>query len=395
VLKEKGNAICIFIVLFVMFVYNTITTKRSAGEGSLNYSIKFLILPTVILTALVYILVGIVSNVLVGNSIKLFVILALLVILGVLVAILVKHFKDYLDVKLTKKSMDLKTVSNYINKCALGMIVTISLVVSCVYVFNVALPNTYKEALSLTDTEISSNIVEKRRIEVASIKSTSDVDSSVISNKLKNLDYNYKLYDTDTTYGKVMYDIGRLIYPQQNEQHISINSNIRDTLMTSKKIQDQQAIDNVSELHYVADNVYVQRPTTAQSDYMLYTLSINNGSILTLISIVFGYTLQFAPLIILYNNRSIKLVGLNTLQYDTKLRVIYMLWNVAIMYVISFIVQAFVNILGVYGMIFYTGISLPFISDGTCDMLLFSLEFLFISYCVMDVDKIKSYESNM
>lgn len=392
VLKEKGNAICIFIVLFVMLIYNTITIKFPSRESSLSCILKYIILPSAILTSLILMVVGIFSNILIGNSFKILVIMILLVLLAITSYMLINRLKDYFAIKIEHKSIDIKTFSSYINNCALGWIITISLGISCVYIFNVALPNTYKEALNLTDTEISSNIVEKRRNEVSTIKNTSGVDDIIIQNKLESLDYNYKPYDINTIYGNAIYDIGRLIYPQQNEQHISINSNIRDTLMTGKKIQDQQAIENISEIHSYGDG-YVQRPTTAQSDYMLYTLSVNNSSILTLICIVLGYTLQFAPLIILYNNRSIKLVGLNTLQYDNKLRVIYMFWNVAMMYVISFIVQAFVNILGVYGMIFYTGISLPFISDGTCDMLFFLLEFLFISCCVLDVDKIKCYSS--
>lgn len=392
VLKEKGNAICIGIVLILMFIYNTITAKFPPRESFISCILKYILLPIAVLTSLIFICVGIVSNFLMGKSFKVLLIMALVIVLAVASIVLINRFKDYLTIKFEHKKITVRTLSTYLNRCALGLVVTVSLGISCIYIFNVALPNVYKEALNLTDTEISSNIVEKRRNEVSAIKYQSNLDENIIKNKLSNLNYNYKPYDINTTYGKVIYDIGRLIYPQQNEQHISINSNIRDTLITGKKIQDQQAIENISEIYSYGD-VYVQRPTTAQSDYMLYTLSVNNGSILTLICIVLGYTLQFAPLIILYNNRSIKLVGLNTLQYDVRLRVIYMLWNVALMYVISFIVQAFVNILGVYGMIFYTGISLPFISDGTCDILFFLLEFLFISYCVLDVDKVKCFSS--
>ncbi len=381
VLKENGNAICIGILLLVMFIYNTINVRFSLLSSN---TLKYIVFPTVVLTLSIVAVVWTAVNLIIGKTIKSALILAILVVL----LVIVYQLSKLLDLK-HNKNVSKKGIKAYINRSALGLIATISIVVSSMYIFNVMLPNSYKEALNLSDTEIATNIVEKRRNEVSTIRNTADVDSNIIQNKLNSLEYDYKPYDVTTVSGDFIYNIGRLIYPQQNEQHIGIMSGIRDTLISSKSIQDQDAIVETYKVT-ASNNVYTQYPTTAKSDYMLYTLSVNNGSILTLICIVLGYTLQFAPLIILYTNRSIKLVGLNTLSQQPKLRVAYMLWNIAIMYVISFIVQAFVNILGVYGIIFYTGISLPFISDGTCDMIFFMLEFLFIAYCVMNVDKIKN-----
>lgn len=381
ILKENGNAICIAIVLLVMFIYNTITVRFSLL--SLD-TLKYIVVPSVVATVLLTSVVWVGVNVIVGRVLKPLIVLAIVLVATVVLYQAYKLFGFRLRHRVSHES-----IKDYLNHCTLGLITTVAIVVSSLYIFNVILPDTYKEALNVSDAEIASNVVEKRRNEVSTIKNTADVDANIVKNKLNSLEYDYQPYDVNTLCGDFIYNVGRLIYPQQNEQHIGIISGIRDTLITNKAIQDQTAI---VETYKVTshDNVYTLYPTTAKSDYMLYTLSINNGSILTLICIVLGYTLQFAPLIILYTNKSIKLVGLNTMHYQPKLRVAYMLWNVAIMYVISFIVQAFVNILGVYGIIFYTGISLPFISDGTCDMVFFTFEFLFIAFCVMNVDKIKN-----
>ena len=386
ILKENGNAICIAILLLVMFIYNTINIKFSLLSMD---TLKYIVFPSVISIIVIVSIAWIGTNLLIGKTIKSILILAILFVLLIVAYQLCKILEEHSQNKNKTKKIKFNGILKYINNSALGLITTISIVVSSIYIFNVMLPNTYKEALNLSDVEISTNIVEKRRNEVSAIRNTPNVDDNIIQNKLNSLEYNYKPYDITTISGGFIYNIGRLIYPQQNEQHIGIMAGIRDTLITNKKIQDQQAIVETFKVTE-NNNIYTQTPTTAKSDYMLYTLSINNGSILTLICIVLGYTLQFAPLIILYTNRSIKLVGLNTLNDKPKLRVIYMLWNISIMYVISFIVQAFVNILGVYGIIFYTGISLPFISEGTCDMIFFVLEFLFISHCVLNVDKIKN-----
>lgn len=104
-------------------------------------------------------------------------------------------------------------------------------------------------------------------------------------------------------------------------------------------------------------------PTTASSDYALYTLSsLGVGNMLILIFIPF-----FLIMILIYNN----FWNSHMDECNTALDYIrYFLRGLAMIYITSFIIQAVVILFGVFGISIFTGLSFPLVASGNFEMVL-------------------------
>lgn len=101
-------------------------------------------------------------------------------------------------------------------------------------------------------------------------------------------------------------------------------------------------------------------PTTACSDYVLYTLSkLGVGNVLLLIFIPY-----FCLMILLFVTNSN--VALTDYSYSNYMH--YAIHSLGLLYAISFIIQTIVIVLGVFGVSLFSGLSLPLVAKGNFEM---------------------------
>lgn len=101
-------------------------------------------------------------------------------------------------------------------------------------------------------------------------------------------------------------------------------------------------------------------PTTACSDYVLYTLSkLGVGNVLLLIFIPY-----FSLMILLFVTNSN--VTLTNYTYSNYMH--YAIHSLGLLYAVSFIIQTIVIVLGVFGVSLFSGLSLPLVAKGNFEM---------------------------
>lgn len=149
---------------------------------------------------------------------------------------------------------------------------------------------------------------------------------------------------------------------KENESlYVYALSDVKKSFSVRYDDNSTQTIENVPVRDY--EIVFKSAvPTTASSDYALYTLSsLGVGNMLLFIFIPF-----FLILILIYNNFWSSYMECNTaLDY-----IRYFLRGLAMIYITSFIIQAIVILFGVFGISIFTGLSFPLVASGNFEMLL-------------------------
>lgn len=101
-------------------------------------------------------------------------------------------------------------------------------------------------------------------------------------------------------------------------------------------------------------------PTTACSDYVLYTLSkLGVGNVLLLIFVPY-----FCLIILLFVTNS----NVTLLNYSYSNYMHYAIHGLGLLYAISFVIQTIVIVLGVFGVSLFSGLSLPLVAKGNFEM---------------------------
>ena len=106
-------------------------------------------------------------------------------------------------------------------------------------------------------------------------------------------------------------------------------------------------------------------PSTASSDYILYTLSrMGVGNVLLLVLMPYFSMIT----ILLFTD-----TGTALEDYSREGRIRYILYHLGSLYAVSFVIQTMVIVCGVFGVSLFSGLSLPMVAAGNFEMLMNSI----------------------
>ncbi len=121
------------------------------------------------------------------------------------------------------------------------------------------------------------------------------------------------------------------------------------------------------------------KPQTANSDYMLYTLSrMGVGNVLLLIF------LPYFTILVLLLITNVK-IQLHDDFFSSGVR--FVLHHLGLLYAVSFVIQTIVILLGVFGISLFSGLSIPLVAAGDCEMLLNSMSAAALLFALGDSSK--------